>query len=273
MPDRPAATTARTLAAYEQAAEVYARDFRPPPPDYLGFLDDFVDWAGPDAEVLEIGSGTGHDADQLEARGLRVWRSDAAPAFVRALRARGLEAMTINVLSDDLDGPWDGIYANAVLLHLSPTELATALSRMAAAVAPGGALAFTLKEGDGSAWDSRLGPARHFTYWRQEPLLELIAASPWDLVSLQRASGPRDRWLRCLCGRSWSEIEDSPAVPAMAGRSPREPPENLVLAAGPSADDARESLLPAGARRPPTEPQPTSAVAEPAAISSASSTK
>ena len=222
MAEPPARTIARTLAAYERAADVYARDFRPPPPDYLDFLDDFVDWVGPDAEVLEIGSGTGHDADLLEAEGLQVWRSDAAPAFVRAMRARGLPARTLNVLSDELDGPWDGIYANAVLLHLSPDELAAALERMAAAVAPGGALAFTLQEGDGASWDTRLGPPRHFTYWREEPLLELIAASPWDLVSVERASGGGGEWLRCLCGRSWDDAQATSAVaesPAMSAAS------------------------------------------------------
>ncbi|HXD55573.1 MAG TPA: methyltransferase domain-containing protein [Solirubrobacteraceae bacterium] len=212
MAESPARTIARTLAAYERAADVYARDFRPPSPDYLDFLDDFVDWVGPDAEVLEIGSGTGHDADLLEAEGVRVWRSDAAPAFVRAMRARGLQASTLNVLSDDLDGPWDGIYANAVLLHLSPDELAAALERMAAAVAPGGALAFTLREGDGAGWDTRLGAPRHFTYWREAPLLQLIAASPWDLVSVERAGGPSEPWLRCLCGRSWDDAQATSAV-------------------------------------------------------------
>jgi SAM-dependent methyltransferase len=112
-------TNARTLAAYETASDRYIAAFRPPPPDYLEFVYDFVDRLPPEAEVLEIGSGTGHDADVLEAEGLHVHRSDATPAFVRALRARGLTADVVNVLSDDLGGPWNGLYANAVLLHLS----------------------------------------------------------------------------------------------------------------------------------------------------------
>ena len=215
MAEPRARTIARTLAAYERAADVYARDYRPPPADYVDFLEDFVDWVGPDAGVLEIGSGTGHDADLLEARGVEVHRSDAAPAFVRALRARGFHASTMNVLSDDLGGPWDGVYANAVLLHLGRDDLAVALARMAAAVAPGGALAFTLREGDGESWDSELGAPRHFTYWREGPLLEAIAASPWDLVRVERAKGKRETWLRVLCGRSWGDAaQATSAAPA-----------------------------------------------------------
>ncbi len=219
MAEPRARTIARTLAAYERAADVYARDYRPPSPDYVDFLEDFVDWVGPEAGVLEIGSGTGHDADLLEARGVEVHRSDAAPAFVRAMRARGFHASTIDVLSDDLGGPWDGIYANAVLLHLSPDDLRVALARMAAAVAPGGGLAFTLVEGDGEAWDSRLGAPRHFTYWREAPLLEAIAASPWDLVSVERAGGGRETWLRCLCGRSWGETPQATSAAASDSRA------------------------------------------------------
>ena len=214
MAEPRARTIARTLAAYERAAEVYARDYRPPSPDYIDFLEDFVDWVGPEAAVLEIGSGTGHDADLLEARGVEVHRSDAAPAFVRALRLRGFHASTMNVLSDDLGGPWDGVYANAVLLHLGREDLSVALARMAIAVAPGGALAFTLREGDGEGWDSELGAPRHFTYWREAPLLEAIAASPWDLVSVERANVRRETWLRVLCGRSWGDAAQATSAAA-----------------------------------------------------------
>jgi len=90
--------------------------------------------------------------------------------------------------------------ANAVFLHLTPEELAGVLARTATAVAPGGLLAFTVKEGDGAAWSShKLGRPRHFTYWREDPLRALIADSPWELESLERETGRKDEWLQCLC--------------------------------------------------------------------------
>ncbi len=73
--------------------------------------------------MLEIGSATGRDAAVLEARGLKVRRTDATPAFVDRLRADGVAADVLNVITDELGGPWDAIYAGAVFLHLNVLEL------------------------------------------------------------------------------------------------------------------------------------------------------
>jgi len=45
----------------------------------------------PGASILEIGSGTGRDALELERRGYRVRRTDAALSFVEMMRADGFE--------------------------------------------------------------------------------------------------------------------------------------------------------------------------------------
>ncbi len=192
---------ARTLATYEAAADVYAAAQNASPPQgVLDFIDRFAAELRPGAGVLEIGSATGQDADLLEQRGLCVQRSDATSAFVTALRARGHRVELVNVITDELAGPWDAIYANAVFLHLSAAELAAVLSRTAAAVLPGGLLAFTLKEGDGEGWSShKLSRPRHFTYWRALPLRRLLDASPWELISLSHEAGRKDDWLQCIC--------------------------------------------------------------------------
>lgn len=68
------------------------------------------------------------------------------------LRDRGMPAQVLKVITDELGGPWDGIYANAVFLHLDVGELTAVLGKTAAAVRPGGVLGSTLKEGDGAGW-------------------------------------------------------------------------------------------------------------------------
>ncbi|MBO0881798.1 MAG: class I SAM-dependent methyltransferase, partial [Mycobacterium sp.] len=93
---------------------------------------------GPTPRVLEIGTGTGRDADLLERRGASVVRTDAATSFVRRLRAGDHQADVVNVLTDDLGGPYDGVFANAVLLHLRRAELPGVLARLHDAVRPGG---------------------------------------------------------------------------------------------------------------------------------------
>jgi SAM-dependent methyltransferase len=196
-------SNARTLASYEAAADRYAeRQPAATPTELLAFLDAIAGSLPPSGRVLEIGSATGHDAALLEARGLRVHRTDATRAFVEQLRSRGLQAEILNVITDELGGPWDGVYANAVLLHLDASELAGVLAKTAGAVVPGGVLGFTVKEGDGAGWSTaKLDHPRHFTYWRPAPLRVMLDSSPWDLIGLERVAGAGDDWLYCLCRR------------------------------------------------------------------------
>lgn len=67
-------------------------------------LDRYADLVG-SGRVLELGSGPGWDALHLEARGVRVTRSDATGAFLTRLRAAGHEALHLGVRTDDLGGP------------------------------------------------------------------------------------------------------------------------------------------------------------------------
>ena len=106
------------------------------------------------------------------------------------MRADGLE---LNALTDDLGGPWDTVVAFAVFLHFSPEELAGVLARARRGIRDGGVLAFTVKEGDGSGWsDHKLGIARHFTYWRPEPLRQAVEAQGWRVASMERRRGRLD---------------------------------------------------------------------------------
>lgn len=192
------ATNAVTLATYEAAADLYEARSRPGP-GFANFLDRVASMVAAGGAVLEIGSGTGADAAALEDHGLRVRRTDAAGSFVSRLRARGLQADVLDILTGDPGGPWDLIWASAVFLHFTAAELTQVLD-ITAAAAPGGYLAFTVKEGDGADWSTaKLDRPRYFTYWRESALRELLNASPWRIVSMERREGLREPWLLCLC--------------------------------------------------------------------------
>ena len=189
-----------TLRSYEQAADLYREAESAPHPPHLRFLDRFA-LAVPRATVLEVGSATGRDARLLEARGLRIVRTDATESFVEMLRAGGERAQRVDVRYDELGGPWDAVFANAVLLHLTRPEFHAVLTRIRRAVAPGGVLAFSVKEGDGEAWShAKLSLPRHFTYWRETPLRHLLHATGWADVEVEHVAA-REPWLYLLCRR------------------------------------------------------------------------
>jgi trans-aconitate methyltransferase len=190
----------RSLAAYEGETAAYLRDRAPAPSDDLVRLYDAVATAAPGGSVLEIGSGPGTCADELERRGLRVRRTDATVAFVERLRTLGHEADVLDALTDDLGGPYDILYANAVLLHFGRSDLAELLQRATKAVQW---LACTVKEGDGEAWTTRkLSTPRWFVYWREPELRELLSGSGWRVEWISASSGRFDRWLTVFAERA-----------------------------------------------------------------------
>lgn len=193
--------TDETLRAYEERAELYvAASADIVSPDVAALLDALVTRLPAGARLLEVGTGPGLEADYLEERGVTVDRTDATSAFVQRLRAQGHAARLLDVRAADLDGPYDAVLANAVLLHLQRDDVAGALASCRSATSPGGLLALTLKEGDGEGWsDAKLGVPRWFAYWREKPLRDLLDEVGWRVLELRTVQGRTDRWLHVLC--------------------------------------------------------------------------
>jgi SAM-dependent methyltransferase len=187
-----------TLAAYQGAAGEYLRNSARPAPEQIAYLDRFAALVG-SGSVLEIGSGPGWDADHLEFRGLRVVRTDAAPAFVERLRAAGHDARLLDVRTGELGGPYQALLANAVLPHLDRGQFEDVLRRARRAVVAEGTLGFTLKEGDGAAWsDHKLGLPRHFTYWREPAVRVVLRRTGWRVDFIDHVAVRENYWLRVL---------------------------------------------------------------------------
>ena len=196
------AANAATLAVYEQRADVYLASLGAGPTWHHDLLAGVAARVPEGARVLELGSGTGRDARRLGDLGLAVQPSDAAGAFLDLMRTDGLDPVRLDILTDDLGGPWDAVVAFAVLLHLSPGQLARVLGRLGAAVVPDGILALSVKEGDGFGWSShKLGLPRYFTYWRAGPLRALLEQHGWVVESLEHQQGDHDQWLVVVARR------------------------------------------------------------------------
>lgn len=135
--------------------------------------------------VLELGSGPGRDAADLESAGLVVERTDGAASFVDRLNAAGHRARILNLSDEDFGGPYDAVFANAVLLHVPRARLSGVLEVARRATRSGGLLVASFKKGTGQAWsEQKLDSRRHFTYWDESDLPPVVAASGWTPVSI-----------------------------------------------------------------------------------------
>jgi predicted TPR repeat methyltransferase len=191
-----------TLSAYEQGVDAYIRDSARTP-GHEDFLRRVLELLPRDAHMLELGTGPGHDALFFEAGGVRVRRTDGASGFVERLRASGLQADVLEMTSEEFGGPYDAVFANAVLVHLTEAQLDLVLVKASRAVRRGGLLAFTVKEGDGEAWSTaKVGRPRFFNYWREPALLEHLAAAGWDPLSVSHVHGRTEPWINLICASS-----------------------------------------------------------------------
>ena len=195
---------ADTIAAYQADAAAYAAGTATVSESDARDLDEFAARVGAGGRVLEIGSGAGRDARELEGRGLVVRRTDITPAFVELMRGDGFEADVVDPLVDDLGDGYDAVWANAVLLHLSRDEMGVVLGRLHDATRPGGKFYLSVKEGDGERWSTHghVAGARHFTYWREAQLRAVLEAAGWTVRTVRHIQGQRDPWLDVYADRS-----------------------------------------------------------------------
>ena len=142
---------ARTVESYELIADDYGRETAGSRVLATG-LKRLVETV-PGGHALEIGSGPGWDADALEEAGMTVRRTDVTQAFLDFQRDRGKQADELDVINDDLGGPYDAVVALHVLQHVEPDDLPDVLAKVAGALGPAGRFLVSIPRGEGEDWE------------------------------------------------------------------------------------------------------------------------
>ena len=171
-----------TLKFYRSNAEAYAkRTFT----SRQARLTAFLAQLSPGAIILELGCGAGGDTAEMLARGFDVRSTDGSPEMAE-LASRNLGRPVETLLFHDLDevATYDGVWANACLLHVPSEQLATVLSLIWRALKPGGVFYASYKEGDGGGRDTL---DRYYNYPSQDWLRATYAAAGnWTSLSMER---------------------------------------------------------------------------------------
>lgn len=160
----------QTIAGYEACAPDYARSTAPSTRTDWRPLEQFASALRSRETVVEIGSGPGYDADWLEARGFRVRRTDATHAFVELQQARGSTAEVLDVVEDDLGGPYSGALAMYVFQHIERNLLPSVFKKVAGALVENGAFLFSIREGDGEAVEQHSSGQYYVAQWTRAQL-------------------------------------------------------------------------------------------------------
>ncbi|MGQ0685116.1 class I SAM-dependent methyltransferase [Bradyrhizobium sp.] len=170
-----------TLQFYRRNAEAYAqREIT----SRQARLTQFLALLPNGAAILELGCGAGGDSADMIARGYDVTPTDGSPEMAEvASRRLGRPVKTLLFHEIDAVEAYDGIWANACLLHVPRDQLAGVLSRIHRAVKPGGAFYASYKAGEGDGRDSL---DRYYNYPTEDWLRATYAqAGAWRDLSIE----------------------------------------------------------------------------------------
>lgn len=147
-------------------------------------LTAFLALLAPKATILELGCGAGGDTAEMLARGFDVLPTDGSPEMA-AVASQRLGRPVGTLLFHDLDAveAYDGVWANACLLHVPRDELAPILKRIWRALKPGGAFYASFKTGDAEGRDAL---NRYYNYPSPDWLRETYAgAGNWRSLEIE----------------------------------------------------------------------------------------
>jgi SAM-dependent methyltransferase len=132
-----------TLRSYEDHAQEFIAGT---PNDMIGdtkiWVDSLLGMLSKSARILELGSGFGRDAAYMREKGYHPELTDGAQAFVDLLRSQAQPAQRLNIVTDDLGGGYDLVFANAVFEHVPPLTLRLVLDKVNSALRSSGVLGF-----------------------------------------------------------------------------------------------------------------------------------
>jgi SAM-dependent methyltransferase len=173
-----------TSRFYSDNAEVYASHLLQPNSTRL---DRFLSRLPAGAAILELGCGNGRDSAAMIARGFSATPTDGTPEMAgEASRRLGMPVPVLRFENIDLVSAFDGIWANACLLHVRRAELGGILRRIHTALRPGGIFYASFKAGQAEGHDA-LG--RFFNYPSTHWLQALYETMPWQSVVVEEEIG------------------------------------------------------------------------------------
>ncbi|KLN61694.1 hypothetical protein WH96_05025 [Kiloniella spongiae] len=188
-----------TLAYYEENAVAYAaRDFAGTFEEYRDLFVSRVQARFQESlqlpnrkqtkpQVLELGSGSGRDAQAFLAHGFDVTLLDGSAELAEIAKKRtGLDVLVRDFEDLYFDAEFDGVWAAASLLHVPSDKLPGVLKTIARSLQDSGVFVASFKEGNHD-WVDGLG--RYFCAMTESHLTDFITNSGFELIAIDKRKG------------------------------------------------------------------------------------
>ena len=177
-------STDPTASFYTDNAAIYAARERRLPRQRL---DAFLAALPARATILELGCGSGQDAAYMLSRGFDVTPTDGSAELAKEAEkrlGRPVRVMRFEVL--DATEIFDGIWAEASLLHVPRSALPNIFDRILRALKTGGIFHASFKAGEAEGHD-KFG--RYYNYPSAVWLEAMLSARGWKNITMTEADG------------------------------------------------------------------------------------
>ncbi len=178
--------------------------------DMAHLYKEFLPYIPVGGTILDAGCGSGRDAKFFQENGYKIVAMDSSIEMVK-LSSQLIGKPTLHLSFEHLDmkDAFDGIWANASLLHLPASMLPQIFGRLCNALKPGGILLMSYKYGDGEGIRSE----RFFNNQTENSIKKLIAQVPefeeiksWQSVDTRVTP---DFWLNSLVRRKEPNVAEN----------------------------------------------------------------
>lgn len=169
--------------------------------DMSAICERFLQYIVSGGRIIDIGAGSGRDIKYFKDRGYSVEGIDASDEMCRlASEYTGVEVKCKRIQDWKPQNVYDGIWANASLLHLNCDEIKEFICRASDYLVPNGVLYISLKNGARTGLDR---DGRFFTDMSEEEVQQIVAKSTAFFVvenweTMDGMSRNEFRWLNFI---------------------------------------------------------------------------
>lgn len=164
-----------TVESYNQTAEDYAKNVCELHPKKASTV--FTSFLRKGSKVLDIGCGSGRDAQVFVEKGYQVVGIDLSSAMIgiakKKVKKARFQIMDMRNLIFN-DNTFDGIWANAVLLHVPKKKISSTLKEWRRVLKKSGLLYIGVKEGRGEGFEMdkryKTPVKKYFSYFEKSEI-------------------------------------------------------------------------------------------------------
>ena len=137
--------------------------------------------------------------------GYDVTASDVADDFINATKNKGVKTIKFNVLEDNFNEKYSGIFAWRVFVHFTKEDALMALQKTYEALDDNGLFVFNVMNREGKNVDEEwvdfsneyhMGAERYYKYFSEEDMNEIITKTGFQVYDFHKEGGSNNnKWL------------------------------------------------------------------------------